>query len=86
MIAALSVVMFDEVIFERIGAVLSMGAVTVTVALAVALLSMSAHESVYVVVVVIGDTWVEPLIALPVEKLVPVHEVAFVELHVRVED
>lgn len=41
--------------------------------------------TVYVVVDV-GETDTEPDVWLPVEKLVPVHEVAFVDDHVRVAD
>jgi hypothetical protein len=33
-----------------------------------------------------GETLVEPEIAFPVEKPVPVHEAAFVEDHVRVDE
>ena len=42
------------------------------------------HATVYVVVAA-GETAAEPLILFPVEKLVPVQLVAFVEPHVSVE-
>lgn len=57
---------------------------TVTVADPVAFPPAPVHVIEYVVEVV-GETEVEPLVPLP-EKPVVVHEEAFVELHVRVED
>jgi hypothetical protein len=38
------------------------------------------------VVVTVGETDIDPDVASPVEKPVPVHEVAFVDDHVSVED
>ncbi len=58
---------------------------TVSVFVSVAVPPAPVQESVYAVVVV-GETVTEPDIAPPVEKLVPVHEVAFVDDHVRTAD
>ena len=43
------------------------------------------HEIEYTVVAA-GETVADPAVALPVEKFVPVHEVAFVEDQVSVEE
>lgn len=60
------------------------GCVTVTVREAVAVCPFPVQETLYVVVVV-GFTTTEPDVLLPVEKLLPVHAVALLELHESVE-
>jgi hypothetical protein len=55
-----------------------------TVAVVVAVPPVPAHATVYVVVAE-GETAAEPLTRPPVEKPVPVQDVAFVEPHVSVE-
>lgn len=57
---------------------------TVTVALWFAVPPEPVQVTLYVVLV-FGETETVPAVALPVEKLAPVHEVAFVEDHVIVE-
>ena len=59
--------------------------VTLIVVVAVALPPVPVQETLYVVVAV-GETVIEPAVALPVEKLVPVQEVVLVDDHESVVD
>ena len=60
------------------------GGATVIVAELLALPPVPVQVTVYVVLVV-GDTTREPATAFPVEKFVPVQDVEFVEVQVKVE-
>lgn len=79
------IVILDAVILESTGGVVSTGAETVTVVFADADLPVPEQETEYVVVVV-GESEIEPLVVLLVEKFVPVQLVALVEFHERVID
>lgn len=61
------------------------GAETVTVVLRVAVPPAPLHDTEYCVVE-LGETLRVPLVAPPVLKLVPVHDVALVDDHVSVDD